>query len=88
MQPTTHSMQPPGQGNTFALVSTPRRRSQGQQAIAGAAGLRCLAITDTDAVLAWDGAAEELRPSLMRLAEEVLTTGRTVVVAVGYPLSR
>ncbi len=48
-------------------------------------GCDALAITDTDAVLAWDGAAEELRPSLMRLAEEVLTTGRTVVVAVGYP---
>ncbi|MGJ3192425.1 sensor histidine kinase [Paenarthrobacter nitroguajacolicus] len=39
-----------------------------------------LAITDTDAVLAWDGAGEELRPSLMRLAAEVLATGRTAVV--------
>ena len=48
-------------------------------------GCDALAITDTDGVLAWDGVAEELRPSLMRLAEEVLTTGRTVVVAVGYP---
>ncbi|MCD4853019.1 histidine kinase [Arthrobacter sp. AK01] len=43
-------------------------------------GCDALAITDTDSVLAWDGAAEELRPSLMRLAEEVLATGRTAVV--------
>ncbi|MEQ4564937.1 histidine kinase [Paenarthrobacter sp. CAP02] len=43
-------------------------------------GCDALAITDTDAVLAWDGAGEELRPSLMRLAADVLSTGRTVVV--------
>ncbi|MGR0158288.1 sensor histidine kinase [Paenarthrobacter nitroguajacolicus] len=48
-------------------------------------GCDALAITDTDAVLAWDGAAEELRPSLMRLAAEVLTTGRTAVVSVVHP---
>ncbi|WOH20175.1 histidine kinase [Paenarthrobacter sp. GOM3] len=43
-------------------------------------GCDALAITDTDAVLAWDGAGEELRPSLMHLAADVLGTGRTVVV--------
>ncbi|MDR6637737.1 histidine kinase [Paenarthrobacter nitroguajacolicus] len=43
-------------------------------------GCDALAITDTDAVLAWDGAGEDLRPSLMRLAADVLGTGRTVVV--------
>ncbi|XAS73722.1 histidine kinase [Micrococcaceae bacterium Sec5.1] len=43
-------------------------------------GCDALAITDTDTVLAWDGVAEELRPSLMRLAAEVLATGRTAVV--------
>lgn len=48
-------------------------------------GCDALAITDTDAVLAWDGVAEELRPSLMRFAAEVLTTGRTVVVSIGHP---
>ncbi|MFW0774493.1 sensor histidine kinase [Paenarthrobacter nitroguajacolicus] len=48
-------------------------------------GCDALAITDTDAVLAWDGVAEELRPSLMRFAAEVLTTGRTVVVSLGHP---
>ncbi|SDW15209.1 two-component system, LytT family, sensor kinase [Arthrobacter sp. cf158] len=49
-------------------------------------GCDALAMTDTDAVLAWDGAAEELRPSLMRLAAEVLATGRTVVVPhAGHP---
>ncbi len=46
-------------------------------------GCDALAITDTDSVLAWDGTAEELRSSLMRLATEVLTTGRTVVVPHG-----
>ena len=49
-------------------------------------GCDALAITDTDSVLAWDGAAEELRPTLMRLAAEVLDTGRTVVVPrAGHP---
>ncbi|MFJ5955710.1 sensor histidine kinase [Paenarthrobacter sp. NPDC092416] len=49
-------------------------------------GCDALAITDTDSVLAWDGAAEELRPSLMRLAAEVLSTGRTAVVPhAGHP---
>ncbi|MBO1267359.1 sensor histidine kinase [Arthrobacter cavernae] len=43
-------------------------------------GCEALAITDTGSVLAWDGAAEELRPSLMRLAAEVLATGRTAVI--------
>lgn len=43
-------------------------------------GCEALAITDTGSVLAWDGAAEELRPSLMRLATEVLATGRTAVI--------
>ncbi|MEV7605490.1 histidine kinase [Paenarthrobacter sp. NPDC089322] len=43
-------------------------------------GCDALAITDTDSVVAWDGAGEELRPSLMRLAAEVLATGRTAVV--------
>ena len=39
-----------------------------------------LAITDTESVLAWDGAAEELRPLLMGLAGDVLGSGRTAVV--------
>lgn len=43
-------------------------------------GCDALAITNGDSVLAWDGAGEELRPSLMALAVEALSSGRTVVV--------
>jgi two-component system LytT family sensor kinase len=43
-------------------------------------GCDALAITDTAGVLAWDGAAEELKPLLMGLAADVLTGGRTTVL--------
>lgn len=43
-------------------------------------GCDALAITDTSGVLAWDGAAEELKPRLMELAADVLAGGRTAVL--------
>jgi two-component system, LytTR family, sensor kinase len=43
-------------------------------------GCDALAITDTAGVLAWDGAAEELKPLLMGLAADVLTGGGTTVL--------
>lgn len=43
-------------------------------------GCDALAITDTAGVLAWDGAAEELKPRLMELAADVLLGGRTAVL--------
>ncbi len=43
-------------------------------------GCDALAITDTAGVLAWDGAAEELKPLLMELAADVLAGGRTTVI--------
>jgi two-component system LytT family sensor kinase len=43
-------------------------------------GCDALAITDTAGVLAWDGAAEELKPRLMGLAADVLVGGRTAVL--------
>lgn len=46
-------------------------------------GCDALAITDTSGVLAWDGAAEDLKPRLMELAAEVLASGRTVVLSPG-----
>lgn len=46
-------------------------------------GCDAFAITDTAGVLAWDGAAEELRAQLMDLASEVLTGGRTTVLPAG-----
>ncbi|WP_395402662.1 sensor histidine kinase [Arthrobacter sp. UC242_113] len=42
-------------------------------------GCDALAILDVSGVLAWDGAAEELRPGLMALAADVLSSGRTQV---------
>jgi two-component system LytT family sensor kinase len=48
-------------------------------------GCEALAITDTTGVLAWDGAAEELKPLLMGLAEGVLSGGRTAVISADSP---
>jgi two-component system LytT family sensor kinase len=42
-------------------------------------GCDALAILDVSGVLAWDGTAEELRPGLMGLAADVLSSGRTQV---------
>jgi len=50
-------------------------------------GCDALAITDTESVLAWDGAAEELKASLMELASGVLSDGRTVVVPASHELN-
>src|SRR6478672_630128 len=46
-------------------------------------GCDALAITDTTGVLAWDGAAEELKPALMGLASRVLDGGHTAVIPAG-----
>ncbi len=46
-------------------------------------GCEALAITDTTGVLAWDGAAEDLKPRLMELAAGVLAGGRTAVLPAG-----
>ena len=43
-------------------------------------GCDAFAMTDTSSVLAWDGAGEDLRASLMGIAADVLATGRTAVV--------
>ena len=50
-------------------------------------GCDALAITDTESVLAWDGAAEELKGALMDLAAGVLSDGRTVVVPASHALN-
>lgn len=50
-------------------------------------GCDALAITDTGSVLAWDGAAEELKAVLMELASGVLSDGRTVVVPASHALN-
>ena len=46
-------------------------------------GCEALAITDTTVVLAWDGAAEDLKARLMELAAGVLAGGRTAVLPAG-----
>lgn len=43
-------------------------------------GCEALAITDTEAVVAWDGAAEDAKTALMGIAGGVLESGRTAVV--------
>ena len=46
-------------------------------------GCDALAITDTTGVLAWDGAAEELKPALMGLASKVFDGGHLAVIPAG-----
>jgi two-component system, LytTR family, sensor kinase len=46
-------------------------------------GCDALAIMDTSGVLAWDGAAEDLKPRIAELAEGVLAGGRTAVLPAG-----
>ncbi|WP_347110520.1 histidine kinase [Paenarthrobacter sp. S56] len=76
--------------NTLHAASRAGQHLRGGLQAAGAAkasrqlrallGSEALAMTDTNEVLAWDGAAEELRPRLMGLASGVLASGRTIVV--------
>jgi two-component system LytT family sensor kinase len=50
-------------------------------------GCEALAITDTEAVVAFDGSGDDARPALMGLAAGVLESGRTAIVprATGEP---
>ncbi len=62
---------------------TPAGAAKASKQLRGLLGSDALAITNTDAVLAWDGAVEELRPALMGLAARVLADGQTAVIPAG-----
>ncbi|MFP3463579.1 histidine kinase [Arthrobacter globiformis] len=57
----------------------PAGAAKASRQLRGLLGCDALAILDVSGVLAWDGAAEELRPGLMELAADVLANGRTQV---------
>ncbi|MFC9351040.1 sensor histidine kinase [Arthrobacter sp. NPDC057013] len=57
----------------------PAGAAKASRQLRGLLGCDALAILDVSGVLAWDGTAEELRPGLMGLAADVLTSGRTQV---------
>ena len=61
----------------------PAGASKASRQLRGLLGCDALAITDVAGVLAWDGAAEELKPRLMDLAADVLAGGRTQVIEAG-----
>ncbi|MCX6498070.1 MAG: histidine kinase [Arthrobacter sp.] len=61
----------------------PAGAAKASRQLRGLLGCDGLAITDTTGVLAWDGAAEELKPALMDLAAKVLEGGHTAVIPAG-----
>ncbi len=78
---TLHAASRAGQHLRSGL--TPAGAAKASKQLRGLLGSDALAITNTDAVLAWDGAVEELRPALMGLAARVLADGQTAVIPAG-----
>lgn len=82
---TLHAASKAGQHLRTGL--NPAGASKASKQLRALLGCDALAITDVSGVLAWDGAADELRPRLMGLAADVLTGGRTQVINAGeYPV--
>jgi two-component system LytT family sensor kinase len=82
---TLHAASKAGQHLRTGL--NPAGASKAGKQLRSLLGCDALAITDVSGVLAWDGAADELRPRLMGLAADVLTGGRTQVINAGeYPV--
>jgi two-component system LytT family sensor kinase len=75
---TLHAASQAGQHLRRGL--NPAGAAKASRQLRGLLGCDALAITDTSGLLAWDGAAEELKPRLMDLAAEVLAGGRTAVL--------
>jgi two-component system LytT family sensor kinase len=78
---TLHAASKAGQHLRTGL--NPAGAAKASRQLRGLLGCDALAITDISGVLAWDGAAEELKPQLMPLAADVLTGGRTQVINAG-----
>ncbi|WP_247044149.1 sensor histidine kinase [Arthrobacter rhizosphaerae] len=82
---TLHAASRAGQHLRTGL--TPSGAAKASRQLRSLLGCEALAITDTSGVLAWDGAAEELKPLLMARAADVLSGGRTAVVPAGELLT-
>lgn len=78
---TLHAASKAGQHLRTGL--NPAGAAKASRQLRGLLGCDALAITDISGVLAWDGAAEELKPQLMPLAADVLAGGRTQVINAG-----
>ena len=78
---TLHAASKAGQHLRTGL--NPAGAAKASRQLRGLLGCDALAITDVSGVLAWDGAAEELKPQLMPLAADVLAGGRTQVITAG-----
>ncbi|MDQ4045749.1 MAG: histidine kinase [Actinomycetota bacterium] len=78
---TLHAASKAGQHLRTGL--NPAGASKASRQLRGLLGCDALAITDVSGVLAWDGAAEELKPLLMDMAADVLAGGRTQVISAG-----
>jgi two-component system, LytTR family, sensor kinase len=78
---TLHAASKAGQHLRTGL--NPAGAAKASRQLRGLLGCDALAITDVSGVLAWDGAAEELKPRLMDLAADVLAGGRTQVIDAG-----
>jgi two-component system, LytTR family, sensor kinase len=78
---TLHAASKAGQHLRTGL--NPAGASKASKQLRALLGCDALAITDVSGVLAWDGAAEEIRPRLMGLAADVLAGGRTQVINAG-----
>ena len=78
---TLHAASKAGQHLRTGL--NPAGAAKASRQLRGLLGCDALAITDVSGVLAWDGAAEELKPRLMGLAADVLAGGRTQVIDAG-----
>ena len=78
---TLHAASRAGQHLRTGL--NPAGAGKASRQLRGLLGCDGFAITDTTGVLAWDGAAEELRPVLMEVAATVLAGGHTAVIPAG-----
>ncbi|MFJ5697729.1 sensor histidine kinase [Arthrobacter sp. NPDC093139] len=78
---TLHAASKAGQHLRTGL--NPSGAAKASRQLRGLLGCDALAITDISGVLAWDGAAEELKPQLMPLTADVLAGGRTQVIHAG-----
>jgi len=78
---TLHAASRAGQNLRTGL--NPAGAGKASRQLRGLLGCDGFAITDTTGVLAWDGAAEELRPVLMEVAASVLAGGHTAVIPAG-----
>ena len=81
--PTRRCTRRPAPASACGTGLNPAGAAKASRQLRSLLGSDALAITDTNGVLAWDGAGEELKPLLMELAAGVLDGGHTAVIPAG-----